>query len=128
MAVTNDGPQRTFKAGADLSASSNRNKAVKQDSNGDIVLATAATDKTIGVLQETAKDNGNAIVRLNSWTSKATAGGTVTPGAYLTPTTGGKLIATTTAGQRIVGIALIRENAADGDTIEFMNMTGFHPA
>lgn len=85
-----------------------------------VVVATAATDAIIGVI-DTPNDAGyNANVRLRSASGTAIglAGGNITVGARVTATTGGELIVTTTAGNEVVGIAL--EAAADGGEFEFM--------
>lgn len=92
-------------------------------SSGNIVVATAATDKIIGVT-DVANDAGqDAHVRLRSASGTAIgkAGGTIAVGDCVTATTDGTLIATTTAADEVVGIAI--EAAASGAEFEFMPAT-----
>lgn len=93
-------------------------------SSGNVVVATAATDKIIGTLSVAHDAGMQANVRLRSapGTSIGRAGGTIAVGDYVTATTGGELIATTTAGNEIVGLAI--EAAASGAEFEFINWTG----
>jgi hypothetical protein len=51
-------------AAADLSAAANKYKFVKLDSNQKVVLCAAATDKPIGVLQNTPGNGGMAEVMI----------------------------------------------------------------
>lgn len=103
-----------------------KGKAVKFAS-GLIVAAADANDAIIGVL-DVAHDAGqDANVRLRSGSGSAVglAGGAITQGAKVTANADGELIATTTARDEVVGIAL--EAAADGDLFELMLTTGTHP-
>ncbi len=93
-------------------------------SSGNIVAATAGTDKIIGVT-DVANDAGqDAHVRLRSGSGSAVlrAGGNIAVGDYVTATTAGEHIATTTAGNEIVGLAL--ETAADDGFFEALLWTG----
>lgn len=91
---------------------------------GLIVAATAATDKILGVTSVANDAGQDANVRLRSspGTSFGRAGGNIAVGDYVTATTAGELIATTTAGNEIVGMAL--ETAADDGFFKFINWTG----
>jgi hypothetical protein len=60
MAFEQPGFSSSFKAGADLSSS--QFKFVKQDSNGDIVVCAAVTDKPIGILQNSPPSGLEALV------------------------------------------------------------------
>ena len=104
-----------------------RGTAVKI-SGGLVVVSTAATDKTIGVLDvdHDAGQQANVRLRSGSGTSIGRAGGNIAVGDYVTPTTGGELIATTTAGNEVVGLAI--ESAVDDGLFEFINWTGTHKA
>jgi hypothetical protein len=87
-----------------------------------VALATAASDIIIGVFQEdvdAAKvTTGKATVSvLIEGIAKCVAGAAVTLGDYVTATTGGQLITTVTAADRIVGIALSAA-AAQGDIFD----------
>jgi len=91
--------------------------AVKFDSTANqVVAATANTDTIAGVTlrEATAADQEVAVVQTG--TALVTAGGTISYGAFVTPTTGGKVIATTTAGHKIVGVA--RQSAVANDVFE----------
>lgn len=93
------------KAAADLSAL--QYTCVKLDVNGNVVAATAATDKIIGVLQNapTLNQYADVLLRNASGTTKAKLGGTVAAGDYLTSNGSGLLITTVTGGNEIVGRA-----------------------
>lgn len=89
-------------------------------SSGQVVVATAGTDKIIGVTEDSAAAGEVVSVRLRSapGTVKVKAGGTIAVGDLVTATTAGKLIATTTAGDQVVGMAL--EAGASNDLVEVM--------
>lgn len=118
MASTNDGNRRTFKAAADLSSS--QYFIVKQDSNGDVVLAAAATDKLLGVLENKPTSGGNASVRLvnSAGTAKVKAGGTIAIGDLITADSAGKAVATTTAADNLLGRAI--KGGAANEIVEFI--------
>lgn len=92
-------------------------------SGTNVVVATAGTDKIIGVTSEPCSANAVADVRLRSaqGTTLVKLGGTVAIGDAVTATTGGALITTSTAGNQVVGTAL--EAGASGDFIEVLNST-----
>lgn len=87
-------------------------------SSGEVVVATAATDKIIGVTENSCDAGEVVSVRLlsSSGTIKVKAGGNVAVGDLLTSDADGEVIATTTAGNRVVGQAL--ESGVDNDLIE----------
>lgn len=93
-------------------------------STGNIVVATAGTDKIIGVIDVDNDAGQQANVRLRSapGTAIGRAGGNVAVGDFVTATTGGELITTVTSGDQIVGLAL--EAAANDGYFEYMPMTG----
>ena len=115
---------RTFKAGADLTSSQFR--FVKMSAQNTVVVATAGTDKIIGVLQNAPALNDTARVTLLNaqGTTQVVASAAIAVGAYVTATTGGKAVTTTTAGNVVAGIA-VDAAAADGDLIEIIP-TSFH--
>jgi len=122
------GRTRTFIAGADLSSSQYR--YVKHGSTQNtVVVATSGTDKIIGVLLNAPKANDVAEIGLlnGSGTYYITASAVIAKDAYLTATTGGKAVATTTAGNVVAGQAL-EAAGADGDIIEFLPMNFHHKA
>jgi len=92
-------------------------------SSGEVVVATAATDKFIGVTTNKAAAGEQTDIRLRNaqGTAKVKAGGTIAVGDYVTATTAGKAVATTTSGNLILGMAL--EAAADGDLFEVLLIT-----
>lgn len=119
MATLNESSVRSFPCAVALGVG----VAVKFDT-GLIVAATAGTDKIIGVI-DVANDAGqDAQVRLRSGSGTAIgrAGGNVAVADYVTATTAGEMIATTTAGNEIVGFAL--EAAADNGFFEMLLWTG----
>lgn len=114
--------ERTFKAGADLSAK--QYYIVKLDTvQNQVVLAAAATDKLLGVLLNAPVANQEARVHMNTGTVKVVAGAAITLGAYVTSDGSGKAVATTTDKDKTIGIAL-QAAAADGDIIEVAMLPG----
>lgn len=117
--------EKTFVAGADLSAK--QYYFVKQDTDGEVILASAGTDVIIGVLQNKPLAGEAALVRMFG-TSKLRVNGTPGVGAYLTAGTSGdagKGVATTTAGDVVRAVHLGDAAAADEDIVEVM-LTMFH--
>jgi hypothetical protein len=91
-------------------------------SSGQVVVATAATDKIIGVTMNKVAAGETASVHLRSaaGTMKVKAGGAVAVGDYVTSNGTGQSITTVTAGNQIIGMAL--EAGALNDFIEVMPM------
>lgn len=123
MASYTSSSRRGFKAGADLSAA--QFSAVKLDTNGNVILAVAATDQVIGVLENGPKANDTADVFLRSGNGsyKIKAGGTIAIGQKLTIDSSGRAIyvtGTPTAGNEIVGVAL--EAGVVGQIIEVLTV------
>lgn len=115
----------TFKSTSDYSAAGSTAfilHLVKLDAAnpGQIVLASAAADKIIGVLQNQPKagDTASIMSRNASGVGKCYAGGTIAIGDYLTSDANGAVVATTTAGQEVVGIAT--EAAVSGQVVGFL--------
>jgi hypothetical protein len=126
MSGMQTGRERTFIAGADLSSSQYR--FVKHDSTqNQVIVATAGTDKIIGVLLNAPKSGWEARVGLlnGSGTYQVVASTSISKDAYVTATTGGKAVTTTTAGNVVAGQAL-EAAGADGDLIEIMPMNFHH--
>ncbi len=114
-----EGFQFAQNAGADLSAKVHY--LAKIDSDGDIVLAAAGTDVVCGVIRESNVENKPVTVQYGGM-GKAIAGGSVTAGNRLTADGNGKAVATTTAGDKVFGVAL---TAADsGDIFSFLFIPG----
>lgn len=99
------------------------NGVIVKLSSGKVVIATAGTDKSIGVTENSAAAGETASIRLRSaqGTIKVVAGGTIAVGDAVTATTAGKALVTTTAGDQILGYAL--EAGASGDFVEVMPST-----
>ncbi len=110
----------TFNASAAIA----KGKAVTVDATGKIVTASnAVTDKSVGVAMVAATTAGDKVeVAMPGGGAKGLAGGSISAGDLLAPTTGGALIATTTATNRYVGIAL--EDASSGDLFSMMVVPG----
>jgi len=104
--------ERSFVSDADLSAK--QYYITKLTSTG-VDLAGTATSLICGVLQNTPDTGEQATVQFLG-TSKVKAGGNVAIGDWVTATTGGKAVATTTDKDFVVGQAL--EVAVDGDIFE----------
>ncbi len=95
-----------------------KGKAVKSGSATDdnaVVVAAAKTDLSIGIIQNTSAAGGIAEVALPGGGGKALLGGTVAVGDKLAPTTDGTLIATTTAGDNYIAVAM--QDGVVGDVI-----------
>lgn len=116
MSQWNEGNNKGYVCGAAALA---EGVAVKL-SAGKVVIATAATDKIIGVTMGAYAVGETCSIKLRSaaGTGKAKAGGTIAIGDRVTATTDGSLITTTTAANEVVGMAL--EAAVIGDEFEFM--------
>ena len=112
----------TKKAGADLSTTG-QYLIVKADSTAEqVVLAAAASDRMLGVLQNKPKSGEAALIRV-AGTSKVVAGGTVAYGDYVTTNGSGQAVTTTTDKQAIIGLAL--ESAVVNDIFEIMIVHGY---
>ena len=114
--------EKTFTTGS-ASLEAKKYFAVKQHTDGTIILAAAGTDKIIGILQNEPKVGEAALVRFGG-TSKAVAGGTIAVGAWVTSDSDGKVIATTTDKNVAIGMYLGDAAAASGDVIEIL--VGIH--
>lgn len=112
---------KSFKSTGDLSAK--QNYIVKADVSNDqsVVIAAAATDPIVGVLENKPTAGQAALVQILG-TAKVIAGGTVTRGDVVTSDSAGKAITTTTDKDVAVGRAL--ESAVAGDIFEILLMGG----
>lgn len=90
---------------------------VKQHTDGTAILSAAATDKHIGVLQNAPAVGQAALVRFIG-TTKVVAGGTISVGAWVTADSAGKVVATTTDKDVVIGTYLGSASASAGDVIE----------
>jgi len=108
--------ERTFVCGA-TTLIAKQYYAVKQHTDGTLILAAAGTDKIVGILQNKPAVGAAALVRFGG-TSKAIAGGTISVGAWVTADSNGKVVATTTDKDVVIGKYLGTAAAASGDVIE----------
>lgn len=113
MSQQNEGNAKGYVATAALS----EGYAVKL-SSGQAVVATAATDKIVGVTQGKYAAGETASVKLRnaSGTVLCKLGGTVAVGDRLTSDSTGKFVTTTTAANEVVAVAL--EAGVSGDLVE----------
>lgn len=89
------------------------------NTNGKVTRATAATNGFLHPIVEAAGSETNAEVTVCvHGHCFVKAGGTINEGAFLTAETNGKVIATTTLGNYVVGIAL--HAAATNDEVEIL--------
>lgn len=94
--------------------------AVKLNGSGQIIVATAATDKIIGVTvgKVAALETGTVRLRSATGTTRVKAGGTIAVGDRLTSNGSGQAIATTTAANEVIGMAV--EAGVSGDFVEMI--------
>ena len=100
------------------------NRFVKLTSTG-VDVATAGTDKIYGVCnQDTANTSGDTVPVAVAGTVRVTASAAIAKGAYVTATSTGKAVTTTTAGDVVRRVAL-EAAGANNDVIEIL-LTFFH--
>lgn len=111
MTAFQPGERYSATAGADLTGK--QHHIVKLDANGKVVLATAATDAILGVLDNAPVAGRTAdVVLLNgAGTFKVKLAANSAKDAYLTTNGSGEAVATTTAGNRVIG-RLVRAGSA----------------
>lgn len=108
--------ERSFTTGA-TTLIAKQYYAVKQHTDGTLILAAAGTDKLLGILQNKPAVGAPGLVRF-AGTSKAVSGGVITVGAWVTSDANGALVATTTDKDVVIGKYLGTASAAAGDIIE----------
>lgn len=108
--------EKTFTTGAS-SLATKKYYIVKQHTDGTLILSAAATDKHVGVVTNKPGIGEAAVVQFLG-TVKVVAGGTIGVGAWVTANSSGQAIATTTAGDVVIGKFLGGASAASGDIIE----------
>lgn len=104
-----------FKAGADLSASTNKYLAVKFDGSGDVVQATAG-DAAIGFLFNLPGSGEVAEVATLGGGALGVAAATLSAGDFVKSDANGKLVAATTAND--LAIARVMKSAVANDVVE----------
>lgn len=108
--------ERSFVTGSS-SLATKQFYAMKQHTDGTLIIAAAATDKIVGVLQNKPGVGQAALVRF-AGTTKMIAGGTISVGAWVTSDGSGKAVATTTDKDVVIGKYLGTASASSGDIIE----------
>jgi hypothetical protein len=117
MSQMQEGRYLTFKAGVDLSAKQYYIVAADASNPGEVILANAQTLPIVGIVENYPEADDTArVVAPQVGTMKVKCGGNINVGAYVTADSNGKAIATTTAGDMVIGRAL--EAGADGRVIE----------
>lgn len=106
--------ERTFVAGEDLS--SKKYYIAQLDASGNVEVGESATDLLVGVIQNKPESGKAALIR-NAGTSKVVASAAIAIGAFVTTTSAGKAVTTTTDKDVVIGRAL-EAAGADGDIIE----------
>lgn len=91
--------------------------AVKLDTDGTVIVGSANGTGLVGVLQNKPVVGAAALVRFIG-TSKVVSGGTIAVGAWVTSTTGGTVVATTSDHDVVLGRFIGTAAAASGDIIE----------
>lgn len=119
MTAIQPGERYSAPAGADLSTK--RYHIVKLNSDGNVVLASAATDAIIGVLDNSPKLGQTAdVVLLNgvgTFKVKAANAG-ISKDDFITSDANGQAVKTTTSGNRVIGRA-VRTTAAN-EVVEYI--------
>lgn len=93
---------QTFLAGGTIA----KGQPVKLDTDKEHVVAcSAATDKIVGLAQGAATSGQSVEIAVDGG-GKGKAGGNIALGDLLTSDGSGLLIATTTAGDRVIGVAM----------------------
>jgi hypothetical protein len=89
-------------------------------------LASAATDAILGVLENEPEsgDTASVVMLGGGGTFKVKSGGNISKDAYITTNNAGVAIATTTAGDRVIGRAL--RTTLSGDVIEYQKLDERH--
>jgi hypothetical protein len=104
-------------AGADLSSAQYR--LIKMASTaGEVIAAAAGTDDIVGVLQNDPADGEVALIGVGG-VMKAQAQASLSVGDWLTSDSTGRLTATTTDGDVVVGTAL-EASVTAGDIVQFV--------
>lgn len=102
-----------------------KGKAVKAGADkNNVAVCSAATDKSIGIMQNLSTAGGVAEVALPGGGGKGLLGGSVSMGDFLAPDSNGALVATTTENDRVIAMAM--EDGVSGDLISIEVVVGVH--
>ena len=120
MSQFREGNVVAFVANVDLSAKQFFIVKMHATVDNNIILAAAAADLMIGVLQNEplATEGANVRILNASGTGKVSAGGTIAKDDKLTTDANGQAVATVTSTDRVFGIAL--EAAATNEIFEYL--------
>jgi hypothetical protein len=112
-----------FKAAADLTAK--QYYALEITAADTVNVCGAATDRVIGVLQNTPNTNQAASVRVHGITKAVSdgSGTAIAAGDYVGPNSSGKMVKKATADYSVAGIAL-SASSADGTVISVLLTPG----
>jgi hypothetical protein len=83
-----------------------------------VAKSTAGTDKSFGIAQNASAAAEDVLEVAVMGGAKGLAGGAIAVGDLLTADSAGKLVATTSANDRVVGVAL--DSAVSGDLFEVL--------
>ena len=109
--------ERSFTAGASTLIAK-QYQVMKQHTDGTLIIAAAATDHFVGVLQNKPAVGAAGLIRFIG-TTKAVAGGTINPGDYVT-SANGTVITTVTNKDTILGTYLGTAACSSGDVVEIL--------
>lgn len=113
MAIRTEGTlQKTFYAGATVAA----NRIVKPGAdNTKVVVGAAATDKLIGISDNLGAASGETLDVILDGIALVKAGGNIAMGDLITSDATGQAVVTTTASNRVIGVAM--EDGVSGDLV-----------
>jgi len=98
-----EGLAKAFTAGGAIPA---RTIVKPHTTAGEVVVGAAGTDKLIGVSTDVDAASGDRVDVFLSGIAEVIYGGTVAAGDLLTSDASGHAVATTTANDRVIGVAL----------------------
>lgn len=108
--MRNEGLQKTLIAGADV----NPNRIVKFGAADNLAIqAAAATDKIFSVSDNLGAKSGETFDVIVDGIALVKYGGNVAVGDLLTSDANGQAIATTTASNRVIGVAMVSGVSGD---------------
>lgn len=113
-----------FRAGADLSATTDRYTAVQLEADGDVIVTAAEDADFLGILQDTPASGAPAEIAGPGGGSKARAAGTIAPMQPLKTDASGHLVPVGPfENAKVVAFAL--ESAVDNDVFSVMVVAPF---
>lgn len=122
--VYTDNGYRTFTEETPGQLTGKEGYVVEINSNGKVILAGTDLTKIIGVVHGKLEGSNDVTVRLlgKGGTVKCVKSGAIAIGARVKAVSGGKIIGTTTSGDRTIGIVISpTTSGADGDVCEVLD-------